>query len=146
MKRRNPDGAFPGTDNAEGYAKRFGTMADRLDELSPMGGSPSRDAHRFQTRVNVGKVKLCGSCGSVMVRSTRMVLSPVAGVVLILLGAAFMVGYGLATNFLLTPWYVKFGLPGLYYVGSLFVGVGILFFFIREKVWKCYKCREIRKR
>ncbi len=81
-----------------------------------------------------------------MVRSTRMVLSPMAGIALILLGAAFMAIYGVAANFYQTPWYLKFGLPALYYVGSLFVGIGILFFFIREKVWKCYKCREIRKR
>jgi len=145
VQRRSPDTAV-GTDNAVGYAKRLGTMADRLDEMSAAGGSPGRDAQMYRTRVNVGKVKLCGSCGSVMVRSTRMVLSPIAGVALILLGAGFMAAYGLATNFLHTPWYLKFGLPALYYVGSLFVGVGILFFFIREKVWKCYKCREIRKR
>lgn len=146
LKRRNSSVAAPGTENAGGYARRFSVTADRLDDPSSGGPSPSRDVHRFQTRVNVGKVKLCGSCGSVMVRSTRMVLSPMAGIALILLGAAFMAIYGVAANFYQTPWYLKFGLPALYYVGSLFVGIGILFFFIREKVWKCYKCREIRKR
>jgi hypothetical protein len=75
-----------------------------------------------------------------------MVMSPVAGLLLILLGAAFMAAYGLATNFYPTPWFAKFALPAVYYIGSIFVGVGLLFFFIREKVWKCRKCGEIRKR
>jgi hypothetical protein len=129
-----------------GYGKRMGLAADRLDESPSPSASASRDVDRFHRRVNIGKVKLCGSCGGVMVRSTRMVLSPVAGLVLILLGAAFMAGYGMATNFYQTAWYLKFALPALYYIGSLFIGIGVLFFFIREKVWKCSKCRDIRKR
>ncbi len=75
-----------------------------------------------------------------------MILSPFAGLLLLVFGAALMSGYGMATNFYQTPWFLKFVLPAIYYIGSIFVGVGLLFFFIREKVWKCKGCREIRKR
>ncbi|MCA1961996.1 MAG: alkaline shock response membrane anchor protein AmaP [Desulfomonile sp.] len=81
-----------------------------------------------------------------MAKSSRMVLSVGAGFLLILVGVGLMAAYGLATNFFQTPWFIKFALPAMYYVGSLFVGVGILFFFIREKVWRCEHCREVRKR
>ena len=53
--------------------------------------------------------------------------------------------YGLATDFYQPPWFVKFVLPAGYYVGSIFLGVGILFFFIREKVWTCHSVRKSGK-
>jgi len=93
-----------------------------------------------------GRPRFCPHCGGVMAKSTRMVLSAGAAFLLILMGVLFMGTYGFATNFLQTPWFIKFALPAMYYVGSLFVGVGILFFFIREKVWRCEHCREVRKR
>lgn len=107
---------------------------------------PDKDFNRFQDRLRMGKVKLCDGCGGVMAKSSRMILSPLAGFVVILLGAVLMTLYGLATNFYQPPWFVKFILPAGYYVGSIFLGVGILFFFIREKVWTCHRCKEIRKR
>jgi hypothetical protein len=61
-------------------------------------------------------------------------------------GAALMTFYGLATNFYQIPWFMKFALPAGYYIGSIFIGVGILFFFIREKVWDCPRCKDMRKR
>ena len=130
---------------------QFGSPAPVRDEgtrdqayhRSPL---QEKDYNRFQDRLKMGKVKLCEGCGGVMARSSRMILSPVAGIAVILLGAALMTSYGLATNFYQTPWFVKFVLPAGYYVGSIFIGVGVLFFFIREKVWSCHRCKEIRKR
>jgi hypothetical protein len=81
-----------------------------------------------------------------MTKSTRMILSPFSAVVLTLLGFSLMVMYGLAVNFFQTPWYLKFSLPAMYYIGSIFLGVGVLFFFVRERVWKCPDCRSVRKR
>lgn len=109
-------------------------------------GSVGRDVTRFQRRLTTGRVKLCSGCGGVMTRSSRMVISPLSALVLIILGFVLMVMYGFASNFYEPPWYMKFALPAVYYIGSIFIGVGILLFFIREKVWKCYTCREIRKR
>jgi len=54
--------------------------------------------------------------------------------------------YGLATNFLQPPWFLKFALPAIYYIGSIFIGVGALFFFIRERIWLCRQCRDMAKR
>ncbi len=93
-----------------------------------------------------GRVKLCTYCGGIMIKSSRMTLSPMSGFMLILLGGILMAGYGLATNFYQTPWFAKFLLPALYYIGSIFLGVGVLFFFIRERVWKCERCGEVGKR
>ncbi|MGO9567613.1 MAG: hypothetical protein ACLP5H_08740 [Desulfomonilaceae bacterium] len=107
---------------------------------------PDKDFSRFQDRLRAGKVKICDGCGGVMAKSSRMILSPLSGFVVILLGAGLMTLYGLATNFFQTPWFIKFVLPASYYVGSIFLGFGILFFFIREKVWTCHRCKEIRKR
>ncbi len=107
---------------------------------------PEKDFNRFQDRLRMGKVKLCDGCGGVMAKSSRMILSPLSGFVVIFLGVALMTLYGLATNFYQTPWFIKFALPASYYVGSIFLGVGILFFFIREKIWTCHRCKEIRKR
>jgi hypothetical protein len=118
-------------------------VRDQADYRGPL---EDKDFNRFQDRLRMGKVKLCDGCGGVMVKSSRMILSPLAGLVVILLGAALMTSYGLATNFYQTPWFIKFVLPAGYYVGSIFVGVGVLFFFIREKVWTCHICKEIRKR
>ncbi len=81
-----------------------------------------------------------------MSKSSRMILSPLSGFVLVVFGAILMTMYGLATNFYQPPWFMKFALPAAYYLGSIFIGVGTLFFFIREKVWTCPRCKEIRKR
>jgi uncharacterized membrane protein SirB2 len=81
-----------------------------------------------------------------MVKSSRMILSPLAGTWLVALGVVLMALYGLVTNFYQAPWFIKFALPAGYYVGSIFIGVGILFFFIREKVWSCPRCKELSKR
>jgi hypothetical protein len=94
----------------------------------------------------MGKVKLCDACGGVIVTSSRMILSALAGLALIALGGILMALYGFATNFYEPPWFVRFLLPAGYYLGSIMVGVGIIFFFIREKIWYCSKCGEIRKR
>jgi len=110
------------------------------------GALPDKEYNRLQARLRKGKVKLCPKCGGVMNRSSRMILSPWGGMGLIVLGAILMAGYGLATNFYQTPWFVKFALPAGYYIGAIFVGVGILFFFLREKVWFCKSCREMDKR
>jgi uncharacterized membrane protein SirB2 len=75
-----------------------------------------------------------------------MILSPLAGLLLLFTGSALMVLYGLSTNFYQTPWYARFLLPASYYIGSLFLGVGLLFFFIREKIWYCENCKELDKR
>ncbi len=75
-----------------------------------------------------------------------MLLSPASGLLVILLGTGLITYYGIATNFLQTPWFLKFILPACYYIGAIFLGVGILFFFLREKIWKCQNCKEIRKR
>ncbi len=94
----------------------------------------------------MGKVKLCTGCGGVMRRSSRMLLSWVAGLAVILLGAILMALYGFLTNFYQPPWYLKFLLPAGYYVGSILIAVGILFFFIREKIWYCPSCKDMQKR
>jgi hypothetical protein len=101
---------------------------------------------RFQTKLLKGKVKLCASCGGVMTRSSRMMLSPGSGLLVVVMGALLMTSYGLATNFFQPPWFIRFALPAAYYVGSIFVSVGILFFFVRERVWYCGKCKEMDKR
>jgi len=126
----------------------FSRVEENRNDRSDAGGSGSigRDVTRFQRRLTTGRVKLCSGCGGVMTRSSRMVISPLAALLLIVLGFVLMVAYGLVSNFYQAPWYMKFALPAVYYIGSIFIGVGILLFFIREKVWKCYSCREIRKR
>jgi hypothetical protein len=101
---------------------------------------------RFQARIEKGKVKLCSSCGEIMAKSSRMILSPLSAVFLLILGVGLMVGYGMAVNFYQTPWFLKFALPAMYYIGSIYLGVGLLFFFIRERVWVCHGCKETEKR
>jgi hypothetical protein len=94
----------------------------------------------------MGKVKLCGSCGGVMAKSSRMVLSAPAGLGLIVLGALLMALHGFVINFYQPPWFLRYLLPAAYYVGSIMLGVGAIFFFIREKIWYCHRCGEIQKR
>ncbi len=126
----------------------FSVEGESVD-LFGYGAVPPLDqaaTNRFQARLQKGKVKLCANCNEVMVKSSRMILSPFAGILLTLLGALVMIGYGYAVNYLQTPWDLKFALPAAYYVGSIFVGVGVLFFFIREKVWFCQGCKDVHKR
>jgi len=118
------------------------------------GGSSSRqdvgvdqDFNMFQDRTNRNnRVKLCVGCGGTMKKSSRTVLSIPAGMSLAALGVAFMTLYGYAANFYQVPWFIKFALPAVYYIGSIFVALGLLFFFIKEKIWKCERCGEISKR
>jgi len=81
-----------------------------------------------------------------MKKSSRTVLSIPAGVSLMAIGVLLMAFYGYATNFYQVPWFVKFVLPASYYIGSIFMAFGVLFFFIRERVWKCERCEEMSKR
>lgn len=130
-----PDRAFPAKDmNADSAARSRTALPDEQDYA------------RFQERMRKGRVKFCSSCGGIMRKSSRRVLSAPAGVALVILGAILMVLYGLATNFYQVPWFTTFALPAAYYLGSIFMGVGILFFFIRERVWICPTCREMSKR
>jgi TRAP-type C4-dicarboxylate transport system permease small subunit len=92
------------------------------------------------------RVKLCGVCGGVMRKSSRRILSVPAGIILIILGSFLMGGYGFFTNFYQAPWFVRFALPAMYYIGSILIGVGLLFFFIRENVWRCVDCKEMTQR
>ncbi|MEW6532903.1 MAG: hypothetical protein AB1473_18885 [Thermodesulfobacteriota bacterium] len=119
---------------------------DRREDRDVPRPAAAREMGRFQDRVRRGKVKLCTLCGGVMTRSSRMVLSPLAAIVLAVMGFALMTAYGLAINFYQTPWFLKFALPAMYYIGLIFIGVGTLFFFIRERVWRCHNCRELSKR
>ena len=81
-----------------------------------------------------------------MRKSSRRVLSAPAGITLIVTGIILMAGYGLFTNFYQAPWFMRFALPALYYIGSILIGVGVVFFFIKENVWRCVDCREMTKR
>lgn len=128
------------------FGKLYALGEDPAGDYAYSMGAPEKEFVRFQERLRRGRVKLCTSCGGVMEKSSRMILSPLAGLLLIVVGTALMAFYGLSTNFYQTPWFVKFSLPAIYYIGSILIAVGILFFFIREKVWKCVKCRDIRKR
>jgi len=145
--RERPHGG-PTQTRATSYesGKLFALGDDGQTDLVYAPASSARDFTRFQERLMKGRVKLCVGCGGVMAKASRMIFSPLAGLLLIMLGTLMMTFYGLATNFYQTPWFVKFILPALYYIGSIFIGIGTIFFFIREKVWKCDKCREIRKR
>jgi hypothetical protein len=129
------------------YQRYPSTAETSNDEVAYYPGvAKEREYAKFQDRVRQGKVKNCSSCGGVMTRSSRMILSGIAGLTLMVLGAVFLTVYGLATSFYQAPWFLKFLLPASYYLGSIFIGVGILFFFIREKVWYCSRCKEIAKR
>lgn len=133
--------------SSQDYARIFAVADNGADDATfHSGAAKDQEFVRFQDRLRRGKVKLCSGCGGVMVKSSRMILSPLSGTWLVMLGVVLMALYGLATNFYQTPWFVKFALPAGYYVGSIFIGVGILFFFIREKVWSCPRCKEVCKR
>ncbi len=81
-----------------------------------------------------------------MRKSSRRVLSAPAGVVLILVGLLLMTAYGFFTNFYQAPWLMRFALPALYYIGSILIGFGFVFFFIWENIWRCVDCKEMAKR
>jgi hypothetical protein len=102
--------------------------------------------NKFQDRIRNGKIKLCKECGGVMLKSSRMILSAGSAVALVILGLSFMSAYGATRYLIQAPEYFKFALPALYYIGSLFLGSGIMFFFIREKIWVCEQCRDFTKR
>lgn len=104
------------------------------------------ELNRFQDRLRKRRLRTCPSCSALMTKSSRRVLAASAGGGLVLIGILLMTTYGLATNFYDPPWFLKFALPALYYVGSLFIGVGVIFFFIRERVWRCTECRALFKR
>jgi|UniRef100_A0A7C4ETN9 hypothetical protein len=108
------------------------TMMDR-ERMSPPGFAHHDPA-------------VCPHCAGAMKKSSRAILSIPAGVALAALGCALMVFYGYATNFSQVPWFVRFALPAAYYLGSIFIGVGILFFFIRERIWRCRDCGQVLKR
>ena len=101
---------------------------------------------RFHDRMRRGKVKICSECGSVMTKSSRMILSPVPSLLLVVLGTLHMIAYGFATKIYEVPWFLKFVLPSIYYIGSIFIAFGVMFFFFRERVWQCQNCREVNKR
>jgi len=145
MLGRKP--ALSNAENGYDFDRLFSAGENGPEDMpySP-GLAADKEFTRFQDRLRKGKVKLCAACGGVMNKSSRMILSAIAAILLIGLGSALMVGYGLATNFFQTPWYIRYALPASYYVGSLFVGVGILIFFIRERIWFCPKCKGIDKR
>lgn len=135
------------TDRTVAPPRRLSAVdGEGIDEYVYGEVAPDDDLNRFQDRLMRGKIILCHSCGNVMTKSSRMVLSPLAGILLGLLGAALMILYGMATVLYDVPWFLKFLLPASYYIGSIFVGVGILFFFIRERVWRCQKCMVVVKR
>lgn len=145
--RTRPRASSGGTDNGYDFDRLFSTGNNgSQDQPYSQGLTSDKEYSEFQSRLRRGKVKLCSACGGVMGKSSRMILSSVAATLLIALGALLMVLYGLALHFYQPAWYARFALPAAYYVGSIFVGVGILFFFIREKIWFCPACKEIDKR
>jgi len=141
---RHPDAAIPNShDNGKLFAVKEAAPSGRVRRrVDP----PDSDLNTFQDRLRMGKVKLCNSCGGVMAKSSRMILSAPAGLGLIALGAILMALHGLAINFYQPPWFLRYLLPAAYYVGSIMLGVGVIFLFIREKIWYCHRCSEIHKR
>jgi len=141
---RHPDAAIPkGHDNGKLFAVKEAAPSGRVRRrVDP----PDSDLNTFQDRLRMGKVKLCNGCGGVMAKSSRMILSAPAGLGLIALGALLMALHGLAINFYQPPWFLRYLLPAAYYVGSIMLGVGVIFLFIREKIWYCHRCSEIHKR
>lgn len=121
---------------------------DRRRETTGSHSAPSsdNDLDKFRDRVMNGRVKLCRDCGGIMKKSSRAVLSIPFGIGLLGLGIILMGFYGYATNFLEVPWFVKFALPAVYYIGSIFIAFGVLFLFIRERIWKCGRCAEMSSR
>ncbi len=150
----------PMTSSTEPKPRQAPTIQKRQDsgKLFAMkeGGSTARvsrniesthtELNTFQDRLRMGKTRLCNSCGGVMTRSSRMILSAPAGIGLVVLGVILMALHGFAINFYQPPWFLRYLLPAAYYVGSIMIGVGLIFFFIREKIWRCSRCGEIHKR
>ncbi|MFH1116344.1 MAG: hypothetical protein V1792_20720 [Pseudomonadota bacterium] len=137
----------PTTENGYDFDRIFSAGENGREDMPRTPGlAADKEFTRFQDRLRKGKVKICRACGGVMKKSSRMVLSSAAAVFLLIFGASLMAAYGLAVNFLQTPWYIRYALPASYYVGSLHVGVAILFFFIRERIWYCPECKAIDKR
>ncbi len=89
---------------------------------------------------------VCPYCAGGLKKTSRVILSIPSAIVLVLFGVALMVFYGYATNFSQFPWYVRFALPAAYYIGSIFIGVGVIFFFIRERIWRCRECGQFWRR
>jgi len=147
VRAARPNGKRPEGENGLEFARPFSVRDGSPEDIGFYSSVPAdKEFTTFQDRLRQGKVRLCSGCGGVMTKSSRMILSPLAGAGLVFLGALLMILYGLATNFYQTPWFMKFALPAAYYIGSIFIGVGTLFFFIREKIWNCPKCKEMRKR
>ncbi len=141
---RRPDSTIPNSpDSGKLFAVKEAGPSTRARRRIDQSDS---DFNTFQDRLRMGKVKLCGSCGGVMAKSSRMILSAPAGIGLIVLGALLMGLHGYAINFYQPPWFLRYLLPAAYYVGSIMLGVGAIFFFIREKIWYCHRCSEIQKR
>ncbi len=141
---RRPDPATPnGADSGKLFAVKEAAPKTRVRRRIDQSDS---DFNTFQDRLRMGKVKLCGSCGGVMAKSSRMLLSAPAALGLIVLGTLLMALYGFAINFYQPPWFLRYLLPAAYYVGSIMLGVGAIFFFIRERIWYCHRCSEIHKR
>jgi hypothetical protein len=138
-----PEVANKGRDFSQDYLA-FADAKTNDSEAFIQENHKVRGANRNMTTSTADKV--CVSCGGVMKRTSRQILSPATGVALIFLGLILMAFYGYATNFGQPPWYTKFALPAVYYIGSVFIAVGVLFFFIREKVWRCGRCSELLKR
>jgi hypothetical protein len=139
-----PDPGIPnGADSGKLFTVKEAAPTHRVRRRIDQSDS---DFNTFQDRLRMGKVKLCGSCGGVMAKSSRMVLSAPAGMGLIVVGALLMALHGFAINFYQPPWFLRYLLPAAYYVGSIMLGVGVIFFFIREKIWYCHRCGEIQKR
>lgn len=132
-------------DNEQTYAF---AASDETSNSVAYGRPVRRDGDfaKLQSQLAKGSAKLCPVCGGVMKKKTRRILSCLHGMALVTAGLVLMGIYGWATHFYQAPWMLKFALPAIYYIGSIFIGVGILFFFIRENVWKCVECREISKR
>jgi hypothetical protein len=145
-KQRNTAARAQNRQNPQAGADTI-ILADLPDEDTIVrAASSGKDLKKFQKRLQKGKIRICPECGEIMGKANRMVLSPVSGFILIVLGVAHMVLYGVVTNYLQAPWSLKFALPAVYYVGSIFIGVGVVFFFIRERVWVCKRCGVVSKR
>jgi hypothetical protein len=108
--------------------------------------SGDKDFRGFKERIRHGKIRICEACGGIMIKSCRPVLSRLSGCLLVVFGLVLFAMYGLMVNFTQLPWFLKFIMPGMYYMGAIFTATGVIFFFIRERVWLCEQCRDISKR
>jgi hypothetical protein len=137
----------PETDNGYDFESLLSGKGNGTED-TPFGPGvpPDVEFTRFQNRLRRGKVKLCTACGGVMNKTSRMILSPLAAILLMIFGGGLVALYGLCIHYWRPAWYITYALPAMYYSGTMFMGVGMLFFFIREKIWYCRKCKEINKR